>query len=132
MQTVAAAETVTYLPYDALAIFFVVLLGIFGTIITVDKVVDVIRKWRKPATQQAVNLAAQQEKCARMFRNDDERLGKLEAQMTALRKEMEQRKEGERVLIAGVRELLEHELHNGNGTAMKDASDDLFNYLNKK
>lgn len=130
MQTVT--ETVSFLPYDAIATAFVVILGLFGVIITVDKVADVIKKWCKPKTKQAQDIAAQQEKCARMFRNDDERMRKIEDRMDQLRSEMEQRKEGERVLIAGVRELLEHELHNGNGAAMKDASDDLFNYLNKK
>lgn len=130
MQTVT--ETVSYLPYDALAVTVVVLLGAFAAIITIDKVVDVFKKWCKPKEKQAQDIAAQQEKCAKMFRNDDERMRKIEGQMEQLRSEMEQRKEGERVLIAGVRELLEHELHNGNGAAMKDASDDLFNYLNKK
>ncbi len=130
MQTVT--ESVSILPYEALAVAFAVLIGLCGVVITVDKVIDIVKKHKRPREQDATDLKAQQEKCARMFRNDDERMGKLERQLDDLRKEMERRKEGERVLIAGVRELLEHELHNGNGAAMKDASDDLFNYLNRK
>ena len=130
MQTVT--ETVSILPYDALAVTVVVLLAVFAAIITVDKVVDIVKKWCKPKSHHVHDIAAQHEKCAKMFRADDERMRKIETQIDTLRSEMDKRKEGERVLIAGVRELLEHELHNGNGAAMKDASDDLFNYLNKK
>ena len=130
MQTVT--ETVSILPYDAVATAFVVILGLFGVIITVDKVADVIKKWFSHKEKPVQDIAAQHEKCAKMFRADDERMRKIETEINILRNEMDKRKEGERVLIAGVRELLEHELHNGNGAAMKDASDDLFNYLNKK
>lgn len=130
MQTVT--EQVQILPYEMLASFVVVLFILFGAVLTIDKVLDVIRKWRKPKEAKGKALADQQAKCAKMFRADDERMNKMEAQLTAMRQEMEQRKEGERVIIAGVRELLEHELHNGNGKAMKEASDDLFSYLNRK
>lgn len=121
-----------YFSYDAIATAIVILLGFFGALITVDKVMDIVKKWKKPKKDEGRALAAQQAKCAKMFSADNERMGKMEERLEALQREMETRKEGERVLIAGVRELLEHELHNGNGKAMKDASDDLFNYLNRK
>lgn len=132
MQQTVVTEAVQILPYEALATAFAVLVMLCGVIITLDKVWEIAKKHRKPREQGALDLRAQQEKCAKMFRADDERIGKIERELGILRAEMEQRKEGERVLIAGVRELLEHELHNGNGQAMKEASDDLFSYLNRK
>ncbi len=88
-----------------------VLLVLFGGIVTVDKVIDVVKKWRLPATDTAKKLA-----------NDKKRLDEHEEAIHSLR-------ESSRVQLAALQALLDHELHNGNADQMQSARDDINSYL---
>lgn len=88
-----------------------VLLAIFAAIVTVDKVIDIFKKWRMPTTDTARKLA-----------NDKDRLDGHDEAIRDLQ-------ESTQVLCNGILALLDHELHNGNTDQMQDARDDLMNYL---
>lgn len=91
-----------------------VLLAVFAAIVTVDKVIDIFKKWRSPSTDTAKKLAT-----------DKARLDEHERSIDDLR-------EGQQVLCSGILALLDHELHNGNSDQMQDARDGIMNYLSKK
>lgn len=99
-----------------------VLLVLFGGIITVDKVLDIIKKWRAPSTDAATDTA-------KKFANDQKRLDEQQQEMERMQKEIEGLKESSRVTSAGVMALLDHELHNGNTDQMTAARDDIMKYL---
>ena len=42
---------------DQLNTTIYVLLALFGTIVTVDKVIDIVKKWRSPSTETERKLA---------------------------------------------------------------------------
>ena len=91
-----------------------VVLIIFGALITVDKVIDIIKKWRAPATDTAQKLA-----------NDKGRLDDHEAAIKELQ-------ESGRLHGAALVALLDHELHNGNTKQMEDARDDILKHYMAK
>ena len=91
-----------------------VILAIFGVLITVDKGIDIIKKWRAPATDTAQKLA-----------NDKDRLDNHEQAIQDLQ-------ESSRVQCAALVALLDHELHNGNKEQMEGARDDLLKHLMAK
>lgn len=88
-----------------------VLLAFFGAIVTLDKVVDIIRKWKAPSTDTAKKLD-----------NDKKRLDDHEASIHMLQ-------ESSRVQLAALQAMLDHELHNGNSEEMQKARDDINKYL---
>ena len=88
-----------------------VLLAVFAAIVTVDKVIDIFKKWRMPTTDTAKKLA-----------NDKIRLDEHEEAIKDLQ-------ESTQVLCSGILALLDHELHNGNTDQMQGARDDLMHYL---
>lgn len=90
---------------------FGVLLVVFGAIVTVDKVIDIIKKWRKPGSDTERKLA-----------NDKTRLDGHDRAIQNLTASNE-------VLCAGVLALLDHEIHNGNADQMQKARDDIMHYL---
>lgn len=96
---------------DQLMTTAMVILAIFAAIITIDKVIDIIKKWRSPGTDTIKKLAA-----------DKERLDHHENAIKDLQ-------DGQNVLLSGLLALLDHELHNGNAAEMKQASDDIIKYL---
>lgn len=96
---------------DQLSTAFTVLFAIFAAIVTVDKVIDIIRKWRFPSTATAKKLA-----------NDKVRLDSHDDAIKAL-------KDSNRVLCNGVMALLDHELHNGNADQMQRARDGILEHL---
>ena len=102
-----------------------VLAALLGVIILVGNAVDAIRKMRKPREQKAETLEAHQEACGKRFAADRKLLETHDRDIDNL-------KEGQRVMCAALHELLEHELHNGNSDKMRQASSDLFDYLNRK
>lgn len=114
MQT--AAETVTYLPYEAIATFFAVLLGVFGVIITVDKVVDVFKKWRKPKESEQDALKTKQLECKRLFESDLKRI-------EALEKASDAQRETDRVMLTALRAILSHEINGNSIERMKEANE---------
>ena len=95
-----------------------VLLAIFAAIITVDKAIDIIKKWRAPSTDTAKKL-----------QTDKERLDKHESDLERQQKEIDLLKESGRVQAAALMALLDHELHNGNAEQMQSAHDGLMAYL---
>jgi len=96
---------------DQLMTTIIVLLAVFAAIITVDKVLDIIKKWRTPSIDTAEKLA-----------NDKSRLDSHDKDIADLQK-------CNQVLCAGIIALLDHELHNGNGVQMQKARDDIMDYL---
>ena len=95
-----------------------VLLVIFGAIITVDKVIDIIKKWRTPSTDTVNKLA-----------NDKKRLDEHQKELERQQREIDALKESNRVQSAALMALLDHELHNGNADQMQKARDDIMEYL---
>lgn len=93
---------------------FYVVMTLFGFAITIDKVIDIFKKWRAPSTDTS-----------RKLDNDKRRLDKHEEEITAL-------KESNRIQLSALLALLDHELHNGNADQMKQASDDILKYLQSK
>lgn len=102
-----------------------VVVALLGLYLLVCNAVDATRKLRKPKEQRGETLAEHQAECSRRFDRDFSRLGALETRMA-------QQEETSKVLCAGLRALLEHELHNGNADEMRKASDDLFHHLNRR
>ncbi len=96
---------------DQLMNTVVVLLAVFAAIVTVDKVIDIFKKWRSPSTDTAKKLAA-----------DKTRLDGHDKAIQSLQ-------ESNQVLCSGIMALLDHELHNGNGEQMQKARDDIMRYL---
>lgn len=96
---------------DQLMNTVVVLLAIFAAIVTVDKVIDIIKKWRSPSTDTMKKLE-----------NDKQRLDEHDDAIRALQ-------ESSRVQLGALMALLDHELHNGNGDQMQKARDDINAYL---
>lgn len=106
------------LTVDQLVTTITVILAVFAGIITVDKVIDVIKKWRSPSADTAKKLA-----------NDKERLDEHEKKLEQQQKEIDLLKENGRVQSAALMALLDHNLHNGNTEQMQNARDDLMHYL---
>ena len=96
---------------DRLLDALVVILAIFAAVITIDKVLDIVKKWKKPAGDFAEKL-----------NNDKTRLDAHEDQISAL-------KEYSKVQCSALIALLDHELHNGNADQMQKARDELSKYL---
>lgn len=104
-------EALTMTNLSATAYVFIALAGI---LVTLDKAVDVIKKWKAPATSTVQKLA-----------NDKVRLDNHEAAIKEL-------KESGKFQSAALVALLDHELHNGNTKQMEAARDDLLkHYMNK-
>jgi len=91
-----------------------VLLAVFAAIVTVDKVIDIFKKWKAPTTDTAKKLAT-----------DKQRLDDHEQSIKDLQ-------ESQQVLCAGILALLDHELHNGNTGQMQEARDSIMHYLSGK
>lgn len=99
------------LTYDQLVTTVSVILAILAAIITVDKVVDIIKKWRAPSTDTERKLA-----------NDKRRIDALEDDSGKTKDCLE-------LLMNGVCALLDHELHNGNAAQMQKSRDGIDKYL---
>ena len=91
----------------------VVILAIFAAIVTIDKVLDIIKKWRTPTTDTAKKLA-----------NDKQRLDAHDDAIQDL-------KESNQVICSALLALLDHELHNGNPEQMEKARNEMLIYLSK-
>ena len=91
----------------------IVLLAIFAAIITVDKVIDIIKKWRAPTTDTEKKLA-----------RDKERLDEHEEAIKDLR-------DSQQVICSALLAILDHGIHNGNTDQMEKARDEMMAYLSK-
>ena len=90
-----------------------VVLAILAAIVTIDKVIDIIKKWRAPTTDTEKKLA-----------NDKKRLDEHDEAINDLR-------ESNQVICSALLAILDHELHNGNGDQMRKARDEMMAYLSK-
>ena len=88
-----------------------VLLAIFAAIVTVDKAIDIFKKWKAPTTDTAKKLAT-----------DKARLDEHDRAIRDLQ-------ESQQVLCTGILALLDHELHNSNGEQMQEARDSIMHFL---
>ena len=88
-----------------------VLLAVFAALITLDKVVDIVKRWKTPSTETAKKLAT-----------DKLRLDEHEKEISILQK-------SNQIILASLMALLDHELHNGNTDQMQKASDDIMRFL---
>ena len=91
-----------------------VLLAIFAAIVTVDKVFDIVKKWRSPSVAVIKQLNDMQRR-----QDEDE-------------KAIKGLQEGQQALCSGIMALLDHELHNGNTEQMQNARDGIMSYLQGK
>ena len=91
----------------------VIILSIFAAIVTIDKVIDIIKKWRTPTTDTAKKLA-----------NDKQRLDEHDDAINDLR-------EGNQVICSALIAILDHGIHNGSTDQMQKARDDMMRYLSK-
>ena len=82
-----------------------------------------LRTLRKPMEKEANDLTEHQAECEKRFRNDRDRLDKLEPRVDDV-------EQGQKVLCKGVYEILGHLLHNGNKEEMEKASKAIFDFLN--
>lgn len=111
-----AVETVSYLPYEALAVTFVVLMALCGVIITVDKVLEIIHKRRKPKQSEQDALKEKQLECKKLFDADLKRI-------EALEKAQKKQEETDRVMLTALRAILSHEINGNSIERMKEAND---------
>ena len=95
-----------------------VILAACGAIATIGKAVDVIRGWLKPGSERHKDVHA--------------KLATDKARLDAHEKEINELRDGQRVICGGVQALLDHALHNGNSQQMQDASNKLTEWLINK
>ena len=98
---------------DELMRTVVVVLAIFAAIVTIDKVIDTVKKWRTPTTDTAKKLA-----------NDKQRLDEHDEAINDLRA-------SNQVICSALLAILDHGLHNGNADQMQKARDGMMEYLSK-
>ena len=98
---------------DQLMNTVLVVLAIFAAIITVDKFVDIVKKWRAPSSDMGKKLA-----------HDKERLDEHEEAIKDLR-------ESNQVICSALLAILDHGIHNGNTEQMQKARDEMMAYLSK-
>lgn len=108
--------------FDALLTAVLVVLALCGGVVTIDKAVDAVKKWRHPQMQKDAAQNAEIKKCLEKLERDNRRLDEHTESIKDLR-------EGQRYLCLGVQALLEHELHNGNSDEMRDASQNIKAWL---
>lgn len=87
-------------------------LAVAGALVTIGKALEVVRGWLKPRTDES-----------RDVRRNAKRIDALE-------KSNADNRAGIKALCAGVRALLEHELHNGNADELKKASEAIEAWVN--
>lgn len=123
-------ENIAALTTDNITAFLLVLVALAGLFILFANVVESFRKLHKPKEKQGADLALRITECDRKFANDLAAIRGLQTEIDGIKKSIASQGECNRMLIGGVHALLEHELHNGNATEMRDASKDMFDYLN--
>ena len=122
----------------------IVILGLCAIIILVYKVVEIARKEHerkelknkkggKDLTDEIADkviskLNDRLEKIEKKLENDKNRLDNHEKTISSVNNSLEIIKEGIEVSCNAIAEVLDHELHNGNGEQMQKASDELRKY----
>lgn len=93
-----------------------VVIAFCGLLVTITKTVDAVRSWRAPQEKRDAEQGEAIAKNKEKLRNDMARLDEHDRAIDGLCA-------GQTHLCAGVRALLDHELHNGNADQMKAASE---------
>lgn len=102
--------------YADIQTFVMVLFAIFAAIITIDKMVDIIKKYKQPG----VDVSREIDDIKKHLHNDNLRISSLE--------------EGQRLTLRGINALLEHNI-DGNPSDKKrleNAKDDITDFLINK
>lgn len=102
-----------------------VLIGICFLINTLGKTLETLKKFKEPKI-------AENDKVYEYLKQDKLRLDQHENRLSNLEHKTEDMHEGQRNLLSGVMALLDHELHNGNETQMKKASEGINEYLRNR
>ena len=142
-ETVKPIEGITP---TALWNFFLVLLGLCAVVVTVYKVVEIVRKEherrarqnREPIENLVDQIAEKVEEkldprfveIERKLSADKSRLDNHEIAIQGVNSSVAMIKDGLQVTCAGLTAMLDHELHNGNSDQMEKARDNLQAYLN--
>lgn len=104
--------------YEQIQTVVLVILAACGAVATIGKAVDVIRGWLKPGSERHKDVHT--------------KLATDKARLDAHEKEINELRDGQRVICSGVQALLDHALHNGNAQQMQDASNKLTEWLINK
>lgn len=94
---------------------FIIFLALCGAVATIGKAVDTIKAWKKPHKDADDAFSAALKRHGDQLDRDKRRLDNHDMELDDIR-------DGQRALCAGVKALLEHALHNGNSDEMKEAS----------
>jgi archaellum component FlaC len=124
--------------------FFLVLLGLCAIVVLVYKVVEIMRKEHerkelkakkggKDLTDEIADKVIEKlndrlTKIEEKLGKDKDRLDNHENTIKSINNSLEAIKEGMEVSCNAIAEVLDHELHNGNGEQMQRASDELRKY----
>lgn len=113
--------------YESLQTFFIVGMAVCGGIVTIDKMIGVVRGWLRPAAKtQLVH------DFRRYLDNDNRRIESLEREM-AERKTVDQALlEGQRQANRAIFAVLKHARTNNSTGLMDQVLDQLQGYLNEK
>ncbi len=96
---------------DELMRTIAVILAVFAAVITVDRVIDIVKKWHAPTSD-----------LARKLDMDKRRLDGHDKAISDIR-------DSQQTMLTGVLALLDHELHNGNADQMQAARDEIMKFL---
>lgn len=110
------------LTFEGIAAAVGVVIAFCGLLVTITKTVDAVRSWRAPQEKRDAEQGAAIAKNKEKLRNDMERLDEHDRAIDGLFA-------GQKHLCAGVRALLDHELHNGNADQMRAASEAINDWL---
>lgn len=103
----------------------VVIFAVFEAINLTGKTIETVKNFKKPQRERDRVQTDEITTINGRLSADKQRLDQLTAEIEVL-------KASDRVLMQGVKALLEHELHNGNGDEMKEASRAIDTYLLQK
>lgn len=116
MQT--SVETVTYLPYDAVAVTVVVILLACVAITTLVKAYESIKSLQKPKKSERKALQEKQTECAARFDADLKRIKVLE-------ENQRKQQETDRVVLTALRAILSHEINGNSIERMRAANEEI-------
>ena len=110
------------LTFDGLKTAALVILALFGVVVTIGKGLDVLRGWRKPRVDRDETTNKTLAEHGRMLENDKRRLDAHETQMDELRKLSQ-------VQCVAMKALLSHEINGNSIDKLRSADDQLDAYL---
>lgn len=99
--------------YADIQVFVIVLFGLFAAIITIDKVIDIYKKWKAPGADMEKEI----EEIKEHLDNDNKRISSLE--------------ESSKLTLRGINALIEYDINGDNEDKAKleAVKDDISNFL---